>query len=325
MHNIAITGLGHYLPKRVLSNSELEKMVETSEEWIISRTGIKERRIADKGEKTSFMAAKAAKEAINDAGVDIQDIDLIVVGTTTPDSNFPSVACWVQKELNAKNAACFDVSAACSGFLFALTTAKQYISSGMFKNAIVVGADKFTNLIDWNDRSTCVLFGDGAGAVVLSNTRSDHGILADYIHSLGEFGEFMQVIAEERQPLDQKSKHLAVPYALMRGQELFKIAVNSMSDAVEIVARKAKVKIDDIVCVVPHQANDRIIAAVAKKSKIPKERFFINIDKYGNMSAASCAVALYEAVKSGRIKKGDYFVIVAFGAGLVVGANLIKW
>ncbi len=325
MQNIGIISLGHYLPKRKLTNSDLEKMVETTDEWITTRTGIKERRIAEKDEKTSLMASKAAKEALKDSGIDAHDIELIVVGTTTPDSNFPSVACWVQKELHAKKATCFDVSAACSGFLFALTTARQYLLSGMYKNALVIGADKFTNLIDWNDRSTCVLFGDGAGAAILAPARGDHKIYSDYLHSYGEFGEYMQIISEEREPLNQKVKEMKIPYAQMMGQELFKVAVNSMSEAVEIVCEKAKVKIDDVVCVVPHQANDRIISAVAKKSKIPKEKFFINIDKYGNMSAASCAIALYEAVKEGRIKKGDYFVIVAFGGGLVVGASLIRW
>lgn len=325
MSNIGIISLGHYLPKHKLTNIDLEKMVETSDDWIITRTGIKERRVAEKGETASVMAVKAAREAIKNADLEASEIDLIVVGTTTADSAFPSVACLVQNALHAKGAAAFDVSAACSGFLYALTTAKQFLLTGMYKHALVIGVDKFTNLIDWNDRSTCVLFGDGAGAAVLGPVRPPRGILSDFLQGYGHCADFMKVIAEEREPYDQKNVMVRSPYVIMQGQELFKMAVNSMAEAVEIAALQAKVKVEDIQCVVPHQANDRIISAVAKKAGIAKEKFFVNIDKYGNMSAASIIIALYEAVQEGRIKKGDLIALVAFGAGLVAGANIVRF
>ena len=325
MSNVGIIGLGHYLPRRVLTNSDLEKMVETSDEWITTRTGIKERRIAQRGEKNSGMAVHAAKEALKNAGLDPAKIDLIIVATISPDSNFPSVACLVQKAVHARNAAAFDVSAACSGFLYAMTTAKQFIQTGLYKNALVIASEKITTYVDWNDRNTCVLFGDGAGACVLAPVRGKRGILSEYMHAQGHFGDLMMVIAHERDPLDQKTKVIALPHIAMQGQELFKIAVNSMAEAVKIAVRKAKLKLSDIACVVPHQANDRIISAVAKKLGIPKEEIFINIDKYGNMSAASVAIALYEAVNQKRIKRGDYIVLVTFGAGLVSAANVVRW
>lgn len=325
MKNIGIIGLGKYVPHHVLTNHDLEKMVETSDDWIMTRTGIKKRHIASKHERASHLAIKAAQEAVHNAKIAPHDIELIIVATASPDSAFPSVGCLVQRELGAKHAAAFDVSAACCGFLFALTTAKQYLQTGLFKNALVIAAEKFTNLIDWNDRSTCVLFGDGAGAAVLAPVAGEHGILSDYILSLGQFAETMFVKAEDPEPLDQKGTMIAKPYVVMHGQELFKIAVNSMAEAVEIAAQRAHMKITDIDIVVPHQANDRIIASVAKKVGIPKEEFFINIEKYGNMSAASVAVALYEAVEEGRIHRGSNVALVAFGAGLVAAANIIRW
>ena len=325
MTNIAIASLGHYLPKKILTNAHLEKLVDTSDEWITTRTGIKERRIALKDEKTSDMAIGAAKEALKKAKLDGSKIELIVVATTTPDSNFPAVANIVQNAIGAHHAAAFDVSAACSGFLYAITTAKQYLVSGMYKNALVIAADKFTNLLDWNDRKTCVLFGDGAGAVVLIPTKGKKGILSDYLLSLGKYHHIMYVAAEKRKPLDQEKTQMHFPYAVMHGQELFKVAVNSMAEAVKVVVERAKLKMSDIDCVVPHQANDRIISAVARKLKLPKEKFFLNIHKYGNMSAASVAVALYEAVEEKKIKKGNNVVLVTFGAGLVAAANVVSF
>lgn len=325
MINIGITGLGHYLPKRKLTNHDLEKLVDTSDEWIITRTGIRERRIAEKTERNSDLAAKAGREALKNAQLDADDLDLIIVATISPDSNFPSVACLVQKALHANHAAAFDISAACSGFLYAMTTAKQFIQSGLYKNALVIASEKITNYVDWNDRSTCVLFGDGAGACVLAPVKGNKGILSDYMHAQGCFGDLMMIKAEDRKPLDQKTKSIKLPHIAMQGQELFKQAVNSMAKAVEIAIQKAKLKLSDIDCVVPHQANDRIISAVAKKLGLPKNKIFINIDKYGNMSAASIAVALYEAVDQKRIKKGSHVVLVTFGAGLVSAANVVKW
>jgi len=326
MTKVGILGLGAYLPSKKLTNFDLEKMVETSDEWIRSRTGIKERRIAALHEKTSDLAVKAALAALRDAKISAEKIDLIVVATISPDSNFPSVACKVQKAIGAKKAAAFDVSAACSGYLYALTTAKQYVQTGLSKRALVIAAERITTLIDWKDRDTCVLFGDGAGACVLGPVRS-RGITADFLRAFGEQGELMQVISEEaRSPYHpDKKTYTKLPYVLMQGQELFKVAVNSMADAIEEVLKKAKLKKSDIDLIVPHQANDRIITAVAKKLNVPKEKIFINIDKYGNMSAASIAVALYEAKRSKRIKKGDNVVLVAFGAGLVSAANVVKF
>jgi len=326
MGNVGILGLGAYLPSKKLTNFDLEKIVETTDEWIRTRTGIQERRIAALHEKTSDLATKAAIEALKDAKISADKIDLIIVATISPDSNFPSVACKVQKAIGASKATAFDISAACAGYLYALTTAKQYVQTGMYKRALVIAAERITTLIDWKDRDTCVLFGDGAGACVLGPVKSG-GITADFLQAFGDQGELMQVISEEtRSPFHpEKSTYAKLPFVRMQGQELFKIAVNSMADAVIKALKKAKIKKEDVDCIVPHQANDRIITAVAKKLNIPKEKIFINIDKYGNMSAASIAVALYEAKQSKRIKKGDNVVLVAFGAGLVSAANVIKW
>ncbi len=325
MSNVGIISLGHYLPKKVLTNHDLEKMVDTSDEWITIRTGIKERRIAAADEDTSHMAIKAAREAIKNADMDAQKIELIIVATASADSNFPAVACMVQRAIGATQAAAFDVNAACSGFLCALTTAKQYVQTGLYKNALVVAAEKFSKLVDWNDRSTCVLFGDGAGACLLGHVRSDRGILSEFMHAQGAYGHLLEVIAEERNPLDQTCQAIKPPYVTMNGQALFKVAVNSMFEAASVAIKKAKLKLSDIECVVPHQANDRIISGVAKKLKLPKEKFYINIEKYGNMSAASILVALYEAVENKRIRKGDHVLLVTFGAGLVAAANVVRW
>lgn len=325
MSNVGITGLGHYLPKRRVTNADLEKLVNTTDEWIMSRTGIRERRLAVKGERNSALAIKAGRQALKSAKLSADKLDLIVVATISPDSNFPSVACLVQKAIGAHHAAAFDIGAACSGFLYAMTTAKQFVQNGLYKNALVIASEKITNFVDWNDRSTCVLFGDGAGACVLEPVKGKRGIISEYLHAQGRFGDLMMVTAEDRNPLDQKTKTAKLPHISMQGKELFKVAVNSMAEAVKIAVKKAKMKLSDIDCVVPHQANDRIITAVAKKLKLPKDKIFVNIEKYGNMSAASIAVALYEAVKEKRIKRGHNVVLVTFGAGLVSAANVIKW
>jgi len=325
MKNVEIISVGKYVPKKKLTNADLEKIVDTSDEWIVSRTGIKERRIAGEHEKTSHLAIEAAKEALHNAKLISAKVELIVVATTSPDSNFPSVACLVQKAIGAKQAVAFDISAACTGYVYALSVAHQFLLTGMYKNALVIAADRLTTMIDWQDRGTCVLFGDGAGACVLACGKR-RGILSEHLESFGEFGELMQVITPEtRHPSKPTHSVGELPYIRMRGPELFKIAVNSMADCVEQALKKAKIKISDVACVVPHQANDRIITGVARKLKIPKEKFFINIEKYGNMSAASAAVALYEAIEVERIRKGDYVILVAFGAGLVSGAIVLKW
>ncbi len=325
MRNVGILAVGKYLPAKRLTNFDLEKIVDTTDEWIRTRTGISERRIAADGEKTSDLAIKAAHDVLKRSSIDPTAIDLILVATISADSNFPSMACLVQKAIGADRAVAFDISAACSGYLYAMTTAKQYIQTGLYNNALIIAAERITKLIDWKDRSTCVLFGDGAGACLLGPVDSN-GIVADFMHSQGEFSNLMEVVVEDvRSPNSDKESASKLPYVVMQGQELFKIAVNSMAEAVEEVLKKAGIEMSQVDCVVPHQANDRIISAVAKKLDIPKEKFFINIDKYGNMSAASIAVALQEAVECGRITKGSTVVLVAFGAGLVAGANVVKW
>jgi 3-oxoacyl-[acyl-carrier-protein] synthase-3 len=325
MRNVGMIGLGHYMPKRRLTNFDLEKMVDTTNEWIITRTGIRERRVAGTHERNSHLAIQAARQALKNAKLDPHKVELIIVATISPDTAFPSVACLVQKAIHARQAAAFDIGAACSGFLYGITAGKQFIQSGMFKNALVIAAEKITPYIDWNDRSTCVLFGDGAGACVLSKVRGNRGIVSEYLHAEGHFGELMQLVAKDRKALDQKALTMELPRISMLGQELFKVAVNSMAKAAMVAVKRAKLNLSDIDWVVPHQANDRIISAVAKKLRLPKEKIFVNIDKYGNMSSASTAVALYEAVEKKKIKRGDNVVLVAFGAGLVSGANVVKW
>ena len=325
MKNIGILALGCYLPPHRLTNLDLEKMVDTSDEWITTRTGIKERRIVNKGEKTSHLAILAARDALKNAKLDSSKIDLIIVATITPDSSFPSTACLVQKALGAHRATAFDIGAACAGYLYAITIAKQFIKTGLYRRALVIAAETMTSIIDWKDRNTCVLFGDGAGACVLAPVKNG-GIISDYLDSEGEQAELMCVVnGEGRHPFSRYSSRNELPFVRMQGKELFKVAVNSMVHAVKMAVQKAGIKLSDIDCVVPHQANDRIISAVAKKLGVSKDKIFVNIDRYGNMSAASIAVALYEAVKEGKIKKKNYVVLVAFGAGLVSGANVVKW
>lgn len=326
MMHVGFLGLGMYIPKKKLTNFDLEKMVDTTDEWIRTRTGINERHIAAPDELTSDLATHAAINTLKNAKLTPQDIDLIIVATISPDSNFPAVACIVQKNIGADKAIAFDISAACSGYLYALTTAKQYVLSGMAKHVLIIAAEKISSLIDWKDRGTCVLFGDGASAAVIGPVEAD-GIIADYMKAYGDQGDLMKVVVgDARNPFEPEKDTLTkLPYVVMQGQELFKVAVNSMAEAVEQVLSKAGLKKADIDLVVPHQANDRIISAVAKKLDIPKEKIFINIDKYGNMSAASIGVALCEAVASGQIKKGQTIVLVTFGAGLVAGANVVRW
>lgn len=317
--------MGKYLPKRILSNVDLEKMVDTSDDWITTRTGIKERRLAAKSEASSDLAFKASQQAISDAKILASEIGLIIVATVTPDMQFPSTACLLQKRLGAKNAACFDVSAACSGFIYAMSVAEQFVARGVYKYALVVGAEVLSSITDWHDRNTCILFGDGAGAAVLSEVKSG-GIIATYLGGNGDLSELLEVpCGGSRSPASHKTIDNKLHYIKMRGNELFKVAINTMSEAAKIVLKQAGLAPEDVDLVIPHQANTRIIMAVARKLGLSKDKFYLNIDKYGNMSSASLAIALCEAVKSGRIKKGDTILLDAFGAGLVWGACIIKW
>lgn len=324
-YRAAITGLGAYVPEKVLTNAAIEKIVDTTDEWIRTRTGIRERRVAAKDQATSDLALPAAQEALKNAGLSPQDLDLIVVATTSPDMIFPSASCYLQAKLGASCGA-FDLAAACSGFTYALSVAEGFIKSGIYKNVLVVGAETITKFINWKDRGTCVLFGDGAGAAVVSRSKDGHGILASYLGADGTQSEILQIPAGgSKIPPSAESVANGLHYIRMQGPELFKIAVKTMEQAVLKVLEYENLQVKDISCLIPHQANNRILQAVADRLKIPSEKVFINVDRYGNMSSASTIVALYEAVNAGAVKKGDYVVLVAFGGGLTWGASLIKW
>ena len=267
----------------------------------------------------------AARYALEDAKLKAQEIDLIIVATISPDMHFPSVSCIMQNALGAKNAACFDISAACAGFVYALIIAQQFIARGTYKNVLVVGVEVLSSITDWQDRNTCVLFGDGAGAAVISEVKSG-GIISSYLASDGSLGDLLMMPAGgSRRPASHESINERQHYIKMRGNELFKIAVNKMTEAAQTALKQARLKCADVDLVIPHQANVRIIMAMAKKLGLPKEKIYLTIEKYGNMSSASTAVALCEAVKTGKVKKGDIVVVDAFGAGLVWGACVIKW
>jgi len=325
MRKVGIAGVGEYLPSRVLTNADLEKMVDTSDEWITTRTGIKERRLASKDEAVSDLALKAAKEALLSAHLDPAELDLIITATITPDMQFPSVASIVQNGLGAKNAVAFDVSAACAGFVYAISIAQQFISLGTYKNALVIGAEKLSAVTDWQDRNTCVLFGDGAGACILKEVKSG-GIISTYLGCDGSKLELLNLPAGgSRLPASHETIDARQHFLKMQGNELFKIAVKTMTEAAEVVLKQAGLKFSDVDLIIPHQANSRIIMAVGKRLGLSEDKIFLNIEKYGNMSSASTATALVEAVKEGRVKKGDIILLDSFGAGLVWGACVIEW
>ena len=325
MKKVGIVGLGKYLPKKVLTNRDLEKMVNTSDEWIITRTGIKQRRLVSKEEAASDLGIKAAKQALEDAGLEPQDLDMIIVATATPDMPFPSTACFVQRAIGAKRASCFDISAACPGFIYAIIVAQQFIQSGTYNNALVIGTEVLSCVTDWQDRNTCVLFGDGAGAAVLAPVKSG-GILSTHLGSDGSMIELLFLPGGgSRHPANQDTINKRMHYIKMRGNELFKLAVKLMTDAAQKALKKAGLTCKDIDCLIPHQANIRILLAVAKKLGLDEKKIYLNIERYGNMSSASTATALCEAVKDGTVKKGDIILLDAFGSGLVWGACIIKW
>ncbi|MBU9888531.1 MAG: ketoacyl-ACP synthase III [Candidatus Omnitrophica bacterium] len=324
-YRAAITGLGACLPEKVLTNSDLEKMVETTDEWIRTRTGIRERRVAAPDQASSDLALPAAQEALRHAGLEPRDLDLIIVATASPDMLFPSTACYLQTKLGASCGA-FDLAAACSGFPYAVAVAEAFVKSGIYRNVLVAGAEAITKFINWKDRSTCVLFGDGAGAAVISRSPDGHGILASYLGADGGQSAILQIPGGGSiHPPSEETVKSGLHYLKMEGPELFKIAVRTMEQAVREVLQRENLQVSDIACLIPHQANHRILKAVADRLEIPLEKIFINVDRYGNMSSASTAVALYEAVKSGTVKKGDFVVLVAFGGGLTWAANLLKW
>jgi len=325
--SVGFLGLGYFVPEKILANSDLEKMVDTSDEWITTRTGIKERRIAAEGVSTSDLAKGAALKALKDANLEPMQLELIIVATITPDMSFPSTACVLQNKIGAKNATCFDISAACSGYVYAIAIAEQFIKTGVYKNALVVGAEKLTSITDWTDRNTCVLFGDGAGAAILGKVENGSGILSIHLGSDGTQCEILKLPAGgSRLPASHKTIDEKMHCIKMEGTELFKHAVRIMTEAGEKAAKKAGLdspkRID---CVIPHQANIRILNAVAKRIGIPEEKIYLNIKKYGNMSSASTAIALAEAVQNKKIKKGDIVLLDAFGGGLTWGAVIVKW
>ncbi len=305
-----ITGTGIYLPKETLTNFDLEKLVDTSDEWITTRTGIKERRIA-KEESVLEMAKAASLNAIRDANLDPNDIDVILVATLTPEKKFPSTGCLLQSEIGNRKGYAFDLSAACSGFIYALEVADSFIKSGRAERVLIVGAEKLSEIVDWTDRSTCVLFGDGAGAVVLESSDDDSDILASRMYSDGNLWDILY--AEK------------CGYIKMKGRELFKVAVRNMEEACREVLKMGSISPEEISLVIPHQANVRIINALAEKLGIPKERVYVNIDRYGNTSAASIPIALYEAIRKGRLKRGDRVLLTAMGGGLTWGAVLMRF
>jgi 3-oxoacyl-[acyl-carrier-protein] synthase-3 len=322
---VGFLGLGFYVPQRVMTNAELAKLVETSDDWIRTRTGISERRIAADGENTSDLGLKAAQAALSDAKLEATDLGLIIVATMTPDMPCPATACLLQAKLGAPQAAATDVAAACSGFLYGLVMGQQFVAGGLYKHVLVVGAEVLSRVVDWTDRGTCVLFGDGAGAAIIGRTEQGK-ILSTVLGSDGTKADLLKVPGGgSAQPASAQSVQERAHFLKMNGGEVFKHAVRGMSDAAHAAIEKAGLKPEQIACVVPHQANVRIIEAVVNRAGIPLEKVFLNVDRYGNMSAASTIVALCEAVKEGRIKKGDYVLLVVFGAGLTWGAAVLQW
>jgi 3-oxoacyl-[acyl-carrier-protein] synthase-3 len=322
----SITGVGSYVPEKILTNADLEKLVETSDEWITTRTGIKERHMAAKDEFTSDMAAKAAQRAMKMAGVTASQIDLIIVATITPDMPFPATACFVQQKIGAKRAAAFDLEAACSGFIYGLEIGQQFIMSRTHDTVLVIGAEKLSAITDWKDRNTCVLFGDGAGAAVLQNRENSHGLLTALMGADGGKANLLFMPAGgSRFPATRESVDARQHFLQMNGKETFKNAVQAMCSAAQEVLRRCEVDITRIKCVIPHQANRRIIDAVGERLGATPEQMFINVNRYGNTSAASVAIALDEAVASGKIQRGDLILLVVFGAGLTWGAAVIEW
>lgn len=324
--NTRITGTGSALPARILTNADLELMVDTSDEWITSRTGIKQRRIAATGEYTSTFATEAARKALSMAGVLPEEVDLIIIGTVTPDFPFPSTACIVQKELGAHKAVAFDVSAACSGFIYGISIADSFIRCGKAHKALVIGAEVLSRVVDWTDRNTCILFGDGAGAAVIEACDDQNGILSTHIFSNGSCWDLLyQPGSGSRNPASDKSTDPALFYISMEGNEVFKHAVRAMEDAAHAALEANGMTASDLSLFIPHQANIRIVNATVKRLGLPSEKVFINLHNYGNTSAASIPIALDEANRQGRLKKGDSVLLDAFGGGFTYGSALLSW
>ncbi len=326
LYNAGILGTGYYLPEKILTNFDLEKIVETSDEWIVERTGIKERRIAEDDVPMSELAMKAAENALADAGVAAEELDLIIVATLTSDRIIPSTACMLQNRLGATHAAAFDLSAACSGFAYAASVAAQFIETGAYKKALVIGAETLSKYINWEDRNTCVLFGDGAGAAVLGQVEEGYGILSFDLGSDGSGGDAIQIPSSgSLMPVSKESIDQRLNLIHMNGRDVFKFAVKAMGRTVKNSLAKIDMPQEKIDWLVPHQANIRIIESAAKRLAMPMEKVIVNIHKYGNMSAACIPIALAEAAAEKRFKKGDIIALSGFGAGLTWASCIIRW
>jgi 3-oxoacyl-[acyl-carrier-protein] synthase-3 len=322
---VKILGTGAYFPKKVLTNADLEKIVETSDEWISTRTGIKERRISEKDEYTSDLAYKASLEALKAAKISPEQIDLILVATITPDMFFPSTSCFLQKKLGNTSVPAFDLAAACSGFIYGITMARAFIESGLYKTVLLVGAEELSKITDWSDRNTCVLFGDGAGAMILSASEEGNDVLSTYIGADGSYSNLLFMPAGGSvNPATVETVNTKLHTMKMQGKDVFKAAVPKMAFAAQKVLELSGKTIEDINLFIPHQANMRIIEAVAKKMGISMDRVFVNIHKTGNISSATTITALDEAIKTGKLQKGDLVELVAFGGGFTWGASVIR-
>ena len=326
VYSVGIAGIGSYVPSKVITNEDLSKLVDTSNEWIVQRTGIRERRIVDDSTSTSDIATIAAKRALQDGNITPEEIDLILVATVTPDMVFPSTACIVQKNIGAVNAAAFDISVGCAGFIYGLSIGVSFIRSGAYNKVLIIGAETLSKIVNWKDRSTCILFGDGAGACVLERCEDGFGFLDFDLGSDGTGGDLLTMPAGgSRLPASFETVSNNLHTIKMDGQEVFKFAVRIIEKTSLNLLNKANIALDEIDYLVPHQANIRIIEAASKKLKLSDDKVYVNLDRYGNMSSASIPVALDEAYKNSLLNKGDMVLLVAFGAGLSWGSTLIKW
>ena len=323
---IRFLGTGMYVPDRILTNADLEKMVDTSDEWITTRTGIKERHIVSDEQATSDLAAEAGLKAVENAGLSKEDIGVLIVATATPDMFFPSTACLAQHKMGLEGIPAFDISAACTGFIYGIAVAQGFISSGFCDNVLVIGAEALTRFTDWEDRTTCVLFGDGAGAAVFSKANDTSGVLGVHLGADGSLGDLLKLPAGgTRMPAAEETVKQRMHFVKMKGNEVFKHAVRNMVGISRIALEKAGVSAEDIKWLVPHQANIRIMQAVARNLGIPEEKVYVNIHKYGNMSAATIPIAIDEINRDGKVEKGDLLLLTSFGAGFTWGACVVKW
>lgn len=325
-YTVSITGVGSFLPEKVLTNDDLTKMLDTSDEWITRRTGIKERRIVERGVSASDLAVEASLRALNDANVLPSEVDLVVAATMTPDCIVPSTACFIQEKIGAKNAGAFDLLAACSGFVYALSIARGFVASGAMKTVLVVGTECLSKITDFTDRSTCILFGDGAGAVIVQRGNGKREVVATYLGSDGSQADLLTLSGGgSKLPVLQEAEEGRSHYIQLKGKELFKTAINNMVDMITKTANENNMRVEDFDMIVPHQSNIRIIEAAMERLKQPREKAYINIDRYGNTSAASIPIALDEIGKGDMLNPGDSVLLVAFGGGLTWGTSFIKW